>query len=117
MLLSGAFCALAGLTAYRGHLNPAGYYLAAGLVLAAVTWIAPNVLTPLNRAWMKLGERLGRLMNPLVLGVIFLLVITPLGIVLRIFGRDELRLKKVEGPSFWKPRPMGRSADSFKHQF
>ena len=85
--------------------------LAAGL-------FAPNVLRPFNRAWFLLGQLLEKIFRPIVLGMMFFLMITPVAFVIRIFGRDELRLKKRRVPSYWLERdPPGPEADSFKNQF
>lgn len=118
ILLSGVFCALAGLAIYRSQSALAGRYLACGTLLALVTWRVPQLLTPFNRAWMTLGDWLGRIMNPIILAIIFWVVVSPLAIVLRIFGRDELRLKKGNRSTYWKPRTSrGPLPESFKHQF
>ena len=53
----------------------------------------PNLLLPLNRLWMRLGIILGKIVSPIILGLIFFCLFTPYGIIMRIFGRDELNLK------------------------
>lgn len=87
-------------------------------VFAAVTLIAPKALAPLNRLWFGLGLLLGRIVSPIVLGLIFFMLITPVALVTRIFGRDELRLKKRQIASYWINRePSGPAPESFKNQF
>ena len=61
-----------------------------------ITLINANLLLPLNKLWMKFGLLLGKIISPIVLGIIFLGLFTPYGIVMRIFGRDELRLKQIK---------------------
>ena len=91
-------------------------------VLAAlfslVTIIKSELLLPLNKLWMRFGLLLGMIVNPIVLGLIFFLIFTPISFLMRLFGRDELRLKVKKADSYWKMRePSGPSAESFKHQF
>jgi len=92
------------------------------LVLAAVfgtlTLVRPGLLAGLNRAWWLLGQLLGRIVSPVVLGVLLFLVITPVAVVTRAFGRDALWLRKRPVRSHWKERtPVGPSPESFKNQF
>ncbi|MEM7302344.1 MAG: hypothetical protein AAF468_14775 [Pseudomonadota bacterium] len=80
--------------------------------------IYPSILAPLNASWMKLGYVLARIVNPIVMGIIFFGIITPLAVIVRTFGRDELRLKPQSGPSHWKAKdPDDGQASSFKDQF
>ncbi len=87
-------------------------------LLALVTILAPRRLASLNKAWFLLGELLGKIVSPIVLGIIFFGVLTPIGCISRVFGRDELRLKKQSVDSEWiertTPSPVG---DMFKNQF
>jgi hypothetical protein len=87
-------------------------------LFAAVTLVAPKVLGLLNHAWYELGMLLGKIVRPIVLGVIFFLMITPISLITRLFGRDELKIKKLSVQSYWVDRsPPGPSSDSFKNQF
>lgn len=89
------------------------------VVTALVTLIAPGVLTPLNRAWMALGELMGRVVNPIVLGVLFYGVITPFGLARQWFGADPMKRKFEPAlKTYWIDRdPPGPGADSFNNQF
>jgi hypothetical protein len=91
--------------------------LAALFLLAALA--APKLLTPLNRAWTALGTLLHAVVNPLVLGILFYVVFTPFGWVLRRMGKDFLRLRPAPGAStYWIPRqPPGPSPESMSRQF
>jgi Saxitoxin biosynthesis operon protein SxtJ len=84
-----------------------------------VALIAPAVLAPLNRLWMRFGMLLHRIVSPLVLGIMFFGVITPMGLVMRLMGKDLLRLRAdPNASSYWVRRtPPGPARDSFKHQF
>ena len=77
-----------------------------------------KILTPLNRAWFLLGQFLGKIVSPIVLGTIFFLLITPIGLIGKLFGRDELKLKKQLCETYWTD-PVGSTSDSasFKNQF
>ncbi len=92
------------------------FVLAALFGLAALT--APFLLAPLNRLWMALGLLLGKIVSPLVLGLIFVVLITPVALFTRMFGRDPLRMKKVTVSSYWVERfPVGPEPMSFQRQF
>ncbi len=91
---------------------------AASLIVAVVSLVAPALLAPFNKAWFKLGLLLGKIVSPLVLGLIFFVLLTPVGVIGRLLGRDELRLKKAPVTSWWIDRsPPGPAPDSFKNQF
>ena len=63
--------------------------------------INSNFLTPLNKFWMKFGLLLGMIVTPIVMGIIFFLVVTPTGILLRLFRKDILKLKKNKSNTYW----------------
>jgi hypothetical protein len=95
------------------------WVLALAAASAAVTLTREQWLTPLNRAWMKLGELLGRVVSPLALGLIFYAVFTPVGIVMRLAGRDAMaRRFEPDKPTYWIDRdPPGPPEDSFRNMF
>jgi hypothetical protein len=95
------------------------WLLALAAVTAVVTLTRETWLTPLNRAWMKLGELMGRVVSPIVLGVIFFGVFTPTGVVMRLFGRDAMCRRFEPGaPSYWVKRdPPGPADDSYRNMF
>ncbi len=86
------------------------------LVLA---FVAPKVLHPLNVAWMRLGFAMGMVVSPIVLGILFFLTVTPMGFVLRLMGKDLLRLKlDKSASSYWIERsPPGPAPDTMRNQF
>lgn len=97
----------------RGEaLAAAAFFLGAGL------W-APGWLGPLNRIWFRFGLALGRVVNPLVMGMLFFLVITPMAVLARLFGKDPLRLRRDGGAkSYWIERdPPGPEPESLQRQF
>ena len=60
-----------------------------------------NLLSPLNKLWMKFGILLGNVISPIVMGIIYFLVVTPIGILLRLFRKDVLRLKNNDSNTYW----------------
>jgi hypothetical protein len=101
-----------------GH-NYAAWWLGAGLVLLglALFWTAP--LKPLNRLWLRLGLVLYRVVNPIVMLLLFVTTIIPIGALLRLFGKDPLRLRRDPATtSYWLPRePPGPDPKSMINQF
>jgi hypothetical protein len=90
-----------------------------GLVLIGFGLVAPACLGPLNRAWTRLGLVLFQMVNPVVLGLIYLTAIVPIGLSVRLFGRDLLGLKFDPGAtSYWVSRmPPGPAPDTMINQF
>jgi hypothetical protein len=76
-------------------------------------------LTPLNRVWMKFGLLLHRIVSPVVLGIIFISAVLPTRLLLRLAGKDPLRLEFDPGArSYWIVRtPPGPKPESMRHQF
>jgi hypothetical protein len=87
--------------------------------MATVTLWREQWLTPLNRAWMKLGELLGRVVSPIVLGLVFYGVFTPVALVMRLAGRDAMHRRwDRDAPTYWVDRdPPGPPDDSFRNMF
>ena len=73
------------------------------------------LLTPLNKIWFKFGILLGRIISPIVMGIIFFIVVTPTAIILKIFRKDVLSLKKSNSNSYWKKKADYKT--SMKNQF
>ena len=90
-----------------------------GAVLFLLGLIAPAILAPLNRGWTKLGLLLFKIVNPIVLGLIFLVTIMPIGLIMRATGKDLMRLKfDKDARSYWIPRdPPGPAPESMPQQF
>jgi len=86
---------------------------------ALIAAVRPALLARLNRQWMKLGLLLGKVVSPIALGLLFYGGITPIGVVLRLAGKDPLRLKFDRGAdSYWIRRePPGPRPDSMTNQF
>jgi len=93
--------------------------VAASLVFLLFALVLPKALFPLNWVWTQFGLLLHKIVSPLVLGVLFLLVFTPVGILMRLFGGDPLRLRfDPESQSYWIARtPPGPAPKSLQDQF
>ncbi len=101
------------------HQQPRVWALITAVVFAAVALSAPQLLAPLNRLWLRFGLLLSRVMNPIIMGVMYCLIFVPIGIGMRLFGRDFLRLKlEPEVASYWIVRePPGPAPESIKNPF
>jgi hypothetical protein len=95
------------------------WVLAVAALTALVTLTRATWLTPLNRAWMALGELMGRVVSPIVLGIIFFGLFAPVGMVMRLFKRDALsRSFDAAARSYWVERtPPGPPEGSFRDMF
>ncbi len=63
-----------------------------------------KILTPFNIIWVKFGELLGKIIAPIIMGIIYFLIITPIGLFLRLIGKDILNLKFNKNKSYWIDR-------------
>jgi hypothetical protein len=93
--------------------------LAVAAAFAAVATLAPALLRPLNAVWHRIGLALHAIVSPLVMGLVFFLCVTPIGVVMRLFGRDILSLKRrPDLESYWVVRrPPGPDPKSMINQF
>ena len=74
-----------------------------------------KILSPLNKIWFKFGIFLGKIISPIVMGVIFFLVVTPTGFIMRLLGKDVLNLKYSDHKSYWIAKTGPKS--KMKNQF
>jgi hypothetical protein len=118
LVFAGFFALISALSWWRGHTGW-HYTLPLAAVFLVVAYAAPSVLAPLNKLWLKFGLLLYMVMNPLVLGLLFFITITPIGLVMRLFGKDFLRLRlDRQASSYWIDRqPPGPPPQSMKNQF
>ena len=74
-----------------------------------------KVLTPLNKLWFKFGILLGKIISPFIMGIIFFLVVTPIGLVMRLLGKDVLNLRYNKNKSYWieKDGPESKMKNQF----
>tara|TARA_Y100000816_G_scaffold225242_1_gene170204 strand:- start:794 stop:1177 length:384 start_codon:yes stop_codon:yes gene_type:complete len=89
------------------------------LIIAIIFFILglinSKVLTPLNKLWSKFGLLLGRIVSPVIMGIIFFLVVTPIALIMRIIGKDLLNLKFNKDKSYWIEKTGPKS--KMKNQF
>jgi len=93
-------------------------FVIAALFLAAVL-VRPGVLAPLNRLWMRLGQLLHNVTNPVIMGLAFFLAVTPTAVIMRVLGKDLLnRRLDPAAKSYWiERRPPGPRPETMKQQF
>jgi hypothetical protein len=118
LVFAGFFAIVAFLPLLSGR-APRLWSLGVSGVFLVMALAVPTVLAPLNRLWMRLGLLLHRIVSPVVLGLMFFVVVTPMGLLMRMLGKDPLRLRFDRGAStYWISRtPPGPAPDSFDHQF
>ena len=92
-------------------------FAVASAIFLVVTVTNSDILLPLNKLWIRFGLLLGMILSPIVLGIIFFGVFTPIAIIMRLSGLDELRLKFSQKVSHWQTRGEPINAESFKQQF
>lgn len=115
---SAVFVAVGVYSYWNGHPYVACFFVALGLLFAAIAIVKADLLLPLNKLWMRFGILIGMIVSPIVLGVIFYLLFTPIGVFMRLVGRDELRLKFKRKSTYWMLRDSSTSQNStFKNQF
>ncbi len=102
-----------------GGLMPRWWALAVAAAFLVPAIAVPRLLRPLNRLWHRFGLGLARVVSPIVLGLLFYLVVTPIGLVMRLAGKDPLRLQRdPKADTYWIERnPPGPKPDSMKNQF
>lgn len=86
-----AFVGLAVILVWRGHAMGASVAAAGGGVLTLVALAAPSALRPVERIWMRFAHGISTVTTPLVMGVVYFLVLAPIGVALRAMGRSPLR--------------------------
>ncbi len=105
----GVVCLLwAGVLAWRGKSAPVPWLLGIAPLLALAAWRAPRLLLPIHRVWMPVAHAIARAMTWLLLTLVFVLVFTPYGFVMRAIGKDPLE-RKIERSraSYWIGRSDG----------
>ena len=103
---------------YKSFIYLGIVFIILSLIILGIAFIKPSLLTNLNKGWMLIGYLLGKVINPLVLGIIFFVLITPLAFFLKIIGRDELNIQSPSSNSFWKIKKLKKiESNSFKNQF
>ena len=90
---------------------------AISLIFLFLSAVKDDILLPLNKLWMRFGLLLGIIVSPIVLGVIFFGLFTPIAFIMKLSGRDEHQLKLIKKKSYWISRNEPIKPESFKQQF
>ena len=85
------------------------------LIFLILGLLNSKILTPLNKLWFKFGIFLGKVVSPLIMGIIFFLVVTPIGLLMRLLGKDLINLKYNNNKSYWIEKKGPKS--KMKNQF
>ena len=89
--------------------------LIVSIIFLILGFINSKILTPLNKLWFKFGIFLGNIISPIVMGIIYFVVVTPIALLLRVINKDVLSLKKTKKGSYWKNKDQYNS--NMKNQF
>jgi hypothetical protein len=118
LVFAGLFTLLGTLSFYHGGTHWY-YWFPLAALFAVFAYAAPVVLAPLNRLWAKFGHLLHTIISPLLLGILFYLCIVPIGLLMRLSGKDPMRRKfDPAEKSYWIVRtPPGPAPETFKNQF
>ncbi len=102
---------------YAANLTIAYIFLFLSIIFLSLSLLKPELLNIFNKAWMFIGFLINKITSPIILGVIFFGLFTPISIILRVFGRDELRLKLDKQQSNWTPIKENDKNIDFEKQF
>ena len=117
LVFAGAF-AVIGLWPLVHHLSPRWWALVLALAFGVVAFAQPRWLHPLNVLWFRFGILLGRVVAPVVMGLVFFLCVAPIGLVMRLRGKDLLSLRRGAQKSYWVARdPPGPAPNTMTKQF
>ena len=89
--------------------------LTLSLIFLVLGLLNSKLLSPFNLIWVKFGEVLGRIIAPIAMGVVYFIIITPIGLFMRLIGKDLLRTKFSKNNSYWIKRE--KNIGSMKRQF
>ena len=89
--------------------------LAISIIFLILGLLNSKILSPLNKLWFKFGIFLGKIISPIIMGIIFFFVVTPIGYLMRLFKKDVLSLKFNDNKSYWVEKNGPKS--KMKNQF
>src|SRR5271166_4166215 len=116
--IGGVCIFVGGVRFLFGH-GHAIWWLAVGVILVLLAFVWPAALAPLNRLWLKFGLLLHKFVNPVVMTLLYVSTIVPIGVLMRLSGKDPLRLKpSPDAESYWIVRdPRRPRPEDMKNQF
>lgn len=91
------------------------WFLLVSFLFLFLVIISPNILSPLNKIWIKFAIFLGKIINPIIMSFIFFAIVTPIGLLMKLLKKDILGLKKNEKKSYWIDKKNLKS--KMKNQF
>jgi len=98
---TAVFCLVAIFLSHNQNDVTSYFFIFLAFIFCLVTILKADILLPFNKAWMFMGFMLGLIVSPIVLGLIFFGVFTPIAVFTRIIGRDELHLKSAAKSTYW----------------
>ena len=112
-----AFCTLAAISRWRGHDTAPVVLVALGAALILGGIAIPGYLGPVYRGWMRLALLMSKVTTPIFMGLVYFVVVTPMALFMRLFGRNPL-VQKQAGDSYWVTRdPAASATSSMMRQF
>jgi len=110
---------LVGLWPLTGDNDPRTWSLVLAGALLLVAFVRPRLLAPANRLWTRFGLLLHKISNPLIMGLVFFLTVTPTAIIMRLLGKDPMRRKlDRSAKTYWIDRdPPGPAGETMTNQF
>jgi len=105
LVVGGAFLLFGGISHWRGHTVAPLVLWSLGGVLVLGGLLIPGMLGPVHRAWMGFAHALSKITTPIFMGLVYFVVLAPVGLVRRLFGHNSL--VRPEGSTFWAARPEG----------
>lgn len=119
LVMAVAFAVIGGFQLYHHRMTIGAVLLVVAAAFAAAALVRPGILHPLNRLWFRLGLLLHKVINPVVMAVIFVGAVVPTGLIMRALGKRPLQLSlDRSAETYWIQRtPPGPAPDSLERQF
>jgi len=114
-IIFSIFLSIVGLWPLMNSNPPRLWALIVALIFLLLGLLNSKLLTPFNKLWIKFGEFLGKIISPIVMGIVYFFVVTPIGIFMRLNKKDLLKLKFSENSSYWIKRE--KNIGPMKNQF
>ena len=98
----------------KGEINL--YLISISLIFLILGLLNSKILTPLNKSWIKFGELLGRIIAPIVMGIVYFIILTPISLLVRLFGKDLIGMKFNKNlKTYWikRKKHLGTMISSF----
>lgn len=118
LVIGAILTVLSGIMLWRGK-GPFAFFLICGISLISLGLARPTLLKPLQKVWMAFSVVLGFFTSRAVITILFYVIVTPIGLLMKLFGRDILdeRISK-DRPSYWQERPILKKAkESYGRQY